>query len=119
MRSLLSYDKRRRAAAFRPRPCPTPDVSPLEVHWANAFDRHCFLVSTPGLPAKHPQAYSHLMRDLMSETGCTEDEILAHGNKVRRHLNFTRDELRRAGAFAGLVGRQVYIYDLAPVRPAF
>lgn len=68
---------------------------------------------------RHPAAYKHLMHDLVAGTGCTEAEILAHGQKVQRRLNFIRDELRRAGAFAGLVGRQTYICDLPAVRPAF
>jgi hypothetical protein len=116
---IISPDKRRRAAAFHPRPGPTPDISPLDVHWANAFDRSCFLVATPALATKHPAAYRHLMHDLTAETGCTEAEILAHGQKARRRLTFVRDELRRAGAFTGLVGRQTYIYDLPAVRTAF
>lgn len=119
MPSPRSPDKRRRAAAYRPRPGPTPDVSPLDVRWATAFDRSCFLVSDSGLAGRHPAAYKHLMLDLVTETGCTEAEILAHGHKVRRHLDHIRDELRRAGAFAGLVGRQTYIYHLLAVRPAF
>jgi hypothetical protein len=119
MFATRSTDKRRRAASFSPRPGPTPDVGPLDVHWASPFDRACYLVSTPGLAEKHRAGYNHLMRDLTHETGCTPEEIMAHGRRVRNVLAFAKEQLARAGALAHLVGTQKLPYDLHPVTPAF
>jgi hypothetical protein len=119
MFATRSYEKRRRAAAFRPRPGPTPDVGVLDVHWGSAFDRSCYLVSTPGLADKHRASYNHLMHDLTTETGCTESEILSHGWRVRNLLAFAKEQLSRTGALAGLIGQQKYPYELPPVIPPF
>lgn len=119
MFATRSYDKRRRAAAFAARPGPTPDVGVLDVHWRSAFDRSCYLVSTPGLAEKHRASYTHLMHDLTTETGCTEAEVLAHGRRVRTLLAFAKEELSRTGVLAGLVGQQKHPYDLPPVAPSF
>jgi hypothetical protein len=119
MFATRSIDKRKRAAAFAPRPGPTPDVGPLEVRWGSAFDRACYLVTTPGLAEKHPAGYNHLMRDLTHETGCTVQEILTHGRRVRNVIAFAREQLARAGALSNLVGSQKLPYDLQPVTPSF
>lgn len=119
MFALRFTDKRRRAARFAPRPGPTPDVGQLDVHWASAFDRNCYLVSTPGLAAKYRASYHHLMHDLTVETGCTEAEVLAHGKKVRNVLAFVREQLTRSGALTALTGLQKHPYELPPVTPSF
>jgi hypothetical protein len=119
MTHTTSADKRRRAAEFPTLPGPTPSAGSLAVRWGSAFDRSCFLVSAPDLPTKHPQVYEQLMSHLTSGTGCTEEEILAHGHKVRALLFFAEDRLARTGALASLVGRQKHEYELAAVRPEF
>lgn len=112
-------EKRRRAAAFRPRPGPTPQVGRLDVRWVSGFDRSCFLVSTPDLSVRHHEAYVALMNDLRAATGCTAAEILAHGSKVRTLLFFAEDQLARTGTLASLIGRQKHVYELPAVPPAF
>jgi hypothetical protein len=112
-------DKQRRAAAFGPRPGPTPQTGRLDVRWASAFDRACFLVSTQGLRARHCDAYNTLIQNLRAGTGCTEAEILAHGNKVRSVITYAEDRLHRAGALGHLSGKQKHLYELPAVRPAF
>ena len=119
MSATLSAEKRRRAAAFPLRPGKTPPSGALQVQYASPFDRSCFLVSAPDLSKKHKAAYDQLMQELTTETGCAESEILAHGNKVRAMLFFAEDRLARAGALAGLVGREKLAHDLPAVTPAF
>lgn len=114
-----STDKQRRAAAFEPRPGPTPQTGRLEIRWASAFDRSCFLVSTQGLNARHHQAYQAMMEDLRARTGCTEAEILAHGNKVRSVISLVENRLERSGVFANLAGGQKYLHQLSAIPPAF
>lgn len=112
-----STTKRRLAAAFQPRPGPTPDSGALEVRWASAFDRACFLVTTPNLSVRYQGPYEHLMRDLTNATGCTEEEILTHGQKVRRMLQIAEGRLRQNGGLQA--GRQKQAFDLAAVTPSF
>ena len=119
MTATCSDDKRRRAAAFPLRPGRTPSSGALQVSWASAFDRSCYLVSAPDHATKHPAPYAQLMQELTTETGCTEEEIIAHGNKVRALLFFAEDRLSRTGVLAGLVGRQKHEYALPAVNPAF
>lgn len=119
MPAILSVQKHSRAAAFAPRPGPSPHIGRLEVRWANAFDRSCFLVADPELEAKCPASYHRLLRELMNETGCTKAEILAHGRKVRSLLASAEDHLRRTGELAKLHTRQKYPYALPAVRQDF
>jgi hypothetical protein len=55
----------------------------------------------------------------MTGSGCTEEEVLAHGNKVRAYLFFAQDRLRREGQLDRLTGKEKYSYQLPPVAPAF
>jgi len=119
MDTSISAEKRRRAAAFPAVPGPTPSAGTLAVRWSSPFDRSCFTVSAPELARQHPEPYGQLMDQLTSGTGCTEQEILAHGQKVRAELFFAEDRLARTGALASLVGRQKHGYELAAVIPAF
>jgi hypothetical protein len=119
MPSLTSAEKRRRAALFPALAGPTPSAGSLAVRWASPFDRSCFMVSAPELAAGRRPPYEQLMEQLTSATGCTEGEILAHGNNVRARLFFAEDRLARTGALASLVGEQKHRYELAAVRPDF
>jgi len=119
MFGIRSDTKRRLAAVFPARPGPTPDAGALDVQWASAFDRACFLVSTPNLSVRHRGPFDHLMRDLTRATGCTDAEILAHGDKVRRVLRLVEDRLMQSGELPRLAGRQKRTYHLAPVTPSF
>jgi hypothetical protein len=119
MPSPTSAEKRLRAAAFPPASEAAPTPGALEVVWDSPFDRLCYLVSAADLPLKHASRYAKLMAELMAGSGCTEDELLAHGHKVRAVLFFAEDHLARQGALASLVGKQQHRYRLARVRPAF
>jgi hypothetical protein len=68
---------------------------------------------------KHRAQYDALMAELTARTGCTEDEVLTHGQKVRSVLYFAEDRLGRQGALAKLVGAQQHPFRLAPVTLAF
>jgi hypothetical protein len=76
-------------------------------------------VSAPDLALKNSRRYTKLLAELVTGSGCTEEEIVAHGNKVRAHLFFAEDRLRKAGHLARLTGREKYSYQLPPVAPAF
>ena len=119
MSATTSAEKRRRAASFPSLPGPTPAAGSLDVIWTSQFDRSCYLVTAPNLAVKHPKRYEQLMHQLRDGTGCTEAEILAHGNKVRALLYFAEDRLSRTGALASLSGKQKHQYELAAVNPAF
>lgn len=119
MSAITSTEKRRRAAGFPVMPGPTPTGGSLDVTWESPFDRSCYLVSAPDMAKKHKKPYDQLMKDLLEATGCTEDEIIAHGNKVRALLFFAEDRLARTGELAHLTGKQKQPYDLPTVSPAF
>ena len=119
MPAILSVQKRYRAAAFASRPKPATIVGHLEVRWASAFDRACFLLSTPTPSPRHRAAYGRLLRDLSNETGCTAPELLAHGRKVRALLFFAQDQFARNGVLSRLQPGEKCVYDLPPVRPGF
>jgi hypothetical protein len=114
-----SGEKRERAAAFTPPCAAAPIPGNLDVLWDSPFDRLCYDVSASGLARKHSARYDALLADLTSGTGCTEEEVLTHGHKVRSVLFFAEDRLGRQGALAKLVGQQQLPYRLAPVTFAF
>lgn len=119
MALLTSAEKRERAAALS---LPTPrDPIPgtLDVAWDSPFDRLCYDVSASGMARKHRQRYDQLMAELISSTGCTEEELLSHGQKVRSMLFFAEDKMGREGALARLGGNQQLPYRLAAVTQAF
>jgi hypothetical protein len=91
----------------------------LEVQWASPFDRQCFLLSSPDLALKNSRRYAKLLAELMAGSGCTEEELLAHGNKVRAYLFFAEDRLTKEGRLAGLTGKAKYTYELPQVALAF
>jgi hypothetical protein len=68
---------------------------------------------------RHTARYDALLAELTSSTGCTEDEVLTHGHKVRSVLFFAEDRLGREGVLASLLGDQQHPYRLAPVSFAF
>ena len=111
--------KRQRAIAFPPASGAAPSCGLLEVRWESSFDRLCFLVSSPDLAIKNKGRYTKLMSEIMSGSGCTEEEVLAHGNKVRAILFFAQDRAAKEGRLAQLKGKEKYPYQLAPVNPAF
>jgi hypothetical protein len=112
-------EKRQRAAAFPPATEATSTTGSLEVQWDSPFDRLCYMVSAPDLALKHRSRYDKLVLELTAGTGCTEEEVVAHGLKVRALLFFAEDRLAREGALAGLVGSQKHPYRLPPVAPVF
>jgi hypothetical protein len=114
-----SDEKRQRAAAFPPASATSSTKGALDVVWDSPFDRLCYLVSATDLARKHRLRYDALMTELITGTGCTEDEVLAHGLKVRGLLFFAEDRLARQGALATLVGKERHPYRLACVTPEF
>ncbi|MBK6423023.1 MAG: hypothetical protein IPI38_09540 [Gemmatimonadetes bacterium] len=114
-----STTKRRRAAQFAVRPGPAPAAGVLDVTWASPFDQSCFVVSVPEVKAKARKPVDELMKELTAETGCTEEEILAHGRKVRALLFFAEERLAREGVLATLEPKQKVPFELKPVTPAF
>jgi len=119
MESSTQAQKRQRATAFPPVSGPASGCGLLEVEWGSPFDRLCFLVSAPDLAVKNNRRYTKLLAEISEGSGCTETEILAHGNKVRAYLFFAQERLKREGQLDHLTGRQKYSYQLPPVTPAF
>ncbi|HEY7682058.1 MAG TPA: hypothetical protein VH879_05410 [Gemmatimonadales bacterium] len=119
METSTQAQKRERATAFPPPSGAAPTCGLLDVHWDSPFDRLCFLVSAPDLAIKNNRRYTRLLAELMTGSGCTEEEVLAHGNKVRAYLFFAQDRLRREGQLDRLTGKEKYSYQLPPVAPAF
>jgi hypothetical protein len=114
-----SAEKRARAATLSPTSAAGPTPGNLAVHWDSTFDRLCYDVSASGLARKHPAQYAALVAELTTSTGCTEEEVVTHGQKVRSVLFFAEDRLGRQGALASLVGQQQHSYRLAPVTLVF
>jgi hypothetical protein len=117
--SSIQAQKRQRATAF-----PSPDAAAqscglLDVSWDSAFDRLCYLVSAPDLKQKNNRRYTKLLTEIMTGSGCTEEEVLAHGHKVRAYLFFAQDRLMKSGQLDQLTGKEKYPYRLPPVEPAF
>lgn len=92
-----------------------PDYGPLDVQFGCPFDCMCYMATVDGLAGKKPEKYNRLMEYLATETGCTEREVIAHGQKVRALLWFAVDRFRREGQ---AVARKLK-YPLPAVRPAF
>lgn len=116
---LTSAEKRQRAAAMAATTPATPTEGNLDVLWDSPFDRMCYYLATPALARKQPARYGELMTDLTAQTGCTEDELLTHGLKVRSVLFFAEDRLGKQGVLASLVGAQQLSYRLPPVSQSF
>ncbi len=119
MTAPSSTEKRSRAAAFPPATGTTPPSGSLEVTYDSPFDRLCFLISAPDLARKHKKRYDALLAELTEGSGCSEEELVAHGLKVRALLFFAEERLGREGALAHLVGKQRLPFRLPPVNPAF
>jgi hypothetical protein len=119
MTATTSSDKRGRAAALSLTSEHAPIPGTLDVAWASPFDRLCYDISASGMARKHRERYELLMADLTASTGCTEEELLTHGQKVRSVLFFAEDKLGKEGILARLVGNQQHPYRLAPVTQAF
>lgn len=114
-----SAEKRARATTLAaPRPA-DPIAGNLDVQWGSAFDRPCYDLAAPAMPRKHPEPYDALLAELTEGTGCSEDEVLTHGQKVRSMLFFAEDKLARQGVMARLPGNQRHPYRLAPVPQSF
>jgi hypothetical protein len=114
-----SAEKRKRAAALPLSGDAGPIPGTLDVAWDSPFDRLCYDLAMPGLARKNPDRYASLLAELTTGTGCTEDEVLTHGQKVRSVLYFAEDRFGREGLLARLVGTQQHPYRLAPVTLAF
>ena len=94
----------------------SPAYGPLEVEFESAFDRAAYIVTAEKLPTKNAKKYKELMEFLNSATGCNDDEVIAHGNKVRGLLYFSLESLRNKGT---AVGKEKIKYPMRAVRPAF
>lgn len=114
-----SAEKRERAAALSHADTALPTPGNLEVRWDSPFDRLCYDVSASGMARKHRSRYDALLAELTASTGCTEEELVTHGQKVRSVLYFAEDRLGREGVLAKLVGAQQHPFRLAPVTLAF
>jgi len=119
METLTQTQKRQRATAFPPANGAPPACGLLEVSWGSPFDRLCFLVAAPDLAVKNNRRYTKLLAELMAGSGCTEEEVLAHGHKVRAYLYFAQERLKREGQLERLTGKEKYSYQLPPVAHAF
>jgi hypothetical protein len=119
MDTSTQAQKRQRATTFPSARGAAPTCGLLEVQWDSPFDRLCFLVSAPDLALKNSRRYTTLLAELIAGSGCTEDEILAHGHKVRAYLFFAQDRLSKDGQLDGLTGKEKRIYRLPAVAPAF
>jgi len=119
MGTSAQAQKRQRATAFPPVNDMTQTCGLLDVRWDSQFDRLCFQISAPDLAQKNNRRYSKLLAELTAGSGCTEEEILAHGNKVRAYIYFAQERLKREGHLDQLKGKEKYAYQLPPVIPAF
>lgn len=119
MPAITSDEKRQRAAEFS---APVPAFvikGNLDVQWDSPFDRACYLISAEGMPVKQKARYAALLKDLSEATGCTEEELIAHGLKVRAKLYFAEEHLGRTGELAKLPAKTQHPYRLPKVLPAF
>jgi hypothetical protein len=119
MLELTSTDKCQRAATLHfGEPLP-PITGALDVQWARPFDRLCYELARPGLARRHRERYDGFLEPLVAGTGCTEAELLTHGQKVRSMLFFAEDRLARQGLLDRLGSQQQVQYSLPPVTMAF
>jgi hypothetical protein len=119
MLDIIPTDKCARAAALPLDPTLPPIKGALDVQWARPFDRLCYELAAPGLARKHRDRYDGFLLPLIAGTGCTEAELLTHGQKVRNMLFFAEDRLGRQGLLNRLGSQQQVKYDLSPVTMAF
>lgn len=91
-----------------------PNYGPLDVQFDSAFDRACYVLSLPGFITKSPTKYNDLADSLGAQTGCTTEELLNHGEKVRARLWFALDILKRRGPVEAKTA-----YALSATIPAF
>jgi hypothetical protein len=119
MTASTQVQKRHRAASFPPARGADPTCGLLSVRWDSPFDRLCFMISSPELATKNSRRYATLLEELTTGSGCTEEEVLAHGNKVRAVLFFAHERLRKDGSFGSLAAKEKYLYQLPLVSPAF
>jgi hypothetical protein len=123
MTSATQDEKRKRAASFPAEgglaAGSTAVPGPLAVQWDSVFDRMCYMVTSADLAVRNARRYRKLMDEIVAATGCSEDEILAHGNKVRAVLYFAQDRLTKQGALNHLVGKEKFEFRLPPVSPIF
>ncbi|MEO8294835.1 MAG: hypothetical protein ABI613_04900 [Gemmatimonadota bacterium] len=120
MSEAKQAQKRERAAQF-PFGGPLAEVSspaygPLDIQFESAFDCATYIVTAEKLPTKNAKKYKELMEYLSSTTGCDDEEVIAHGNKVRGLLYFSLESLRNKGT---VVGKEKVKYPMPKVRPAF
>jgi len=123
MTSTSQDVKRQRATSFAGKSKGPGAVSApagaLSVVWESPFDQMCHAVAAEDLAVKNARRYRKLMDEIIASTGCTEEEVLAHGRKVRAVLFFAQDRLSREGALRHLTGKARYEYRLPPVAHAF
>jgi hypothetical protein len=94
----------------------SPAYGPLDVQFESAFDCAAYIVTAEKQPARNARKYKELMAYLSSATGCEDEEIIAHGQKVRGLLYFGLDSLRNKGT---ALGKEKIKYPMRSVRPAF
>lgn len=94
----------------------SPAYGPLDVQFESAFDCAAYIVTAEKLPVKSAQKYKALMEYVSTSTGCAEEEVIAHGNKVRGLLYFGLESLRNKGT---AVGKEKIKYPMRAVKPAF
>jgi hypothetical protein len=118
MSDVKQIEKRDRASQVRPGGPeigrPVPAYGPLDVQFESAFDRACYVASLPGFNTKNPAKYNALVDALEAQTGCTAEELLQHGEKVRARLWFVVDDLKRRGPVESKTP-----YALSTTIPAF
>lgn len=118
MSDSKQIEKRDRASQVRPGGPeigrPVPSYGPLDVQFESAFDRACYVLSLPGFGAKNPAKYNGLVDALGLQTGCTAEELLHHGEKVRARLWFVLDDMKRRGPVEAKTA-----YALSTTIPAF
>lgn len=119
MVELTSTDKCQRAATLRLGRKLEPIAGALDVQWGRPFDRLCYELARPGLARRHREQYDAFLEPLIAGTGCTEAELLTHGQKVRNMLFFAEDRLARQGLLSRLGSQQQVKYSLAPVTMSF
>lgn len=119
MLELTSAEKRERAASFSPDTAFPPIPGALDVQWERPFDRLCYDLAASGLARKHRDRYDAILAPLVDGTGCTEDEVLTHGQKVRSMLFFAEDRMGRQGLLGRLGSQQQIKYRLSAVTMAF